>query len=1039
MKSIHLSQSPAEPLQCRATASLKDFQAHTEQEFVTESAIAPALFTAAVEVVPDLDVLPGGEIETPIHEALNWRYSRFGHQVKASLYGAILRNEDGAPWQVKLSQPRYDKRKDRFCKYETPIGNGSRAYLPPIPTEIRQLVGQRYGVEVPPVDKSFWAWVAEHPELPIIVTEGGKKALALLSLGYIAIALYGVNGGYRKSFEGTRHLTEDLARFSGHKRPVMLVFDQDDKTSTRRLVTTALFRFGALLEAASSPVAIAAWNGRDGKGVDDLIVQAGATAWDEVHQAALPLSHWRIQQRLMGRLTWTPSISLNTADLSALEISSLSATGIVALVSPKGSGKTKLIAQLVQQSEKLLVVGHRIALMRQLAERLECDYLGDVDKAQGRFIAGGAYTQRLSFCVDSLLAIDPAQFADCTLILDEVTQVIRHLLTSATCTKDGKRPALLAHLRLLLQTARRVIIADADLDNATLHYIKELRGDDAPIFLLRNDHQPSGYDVRFIDSPDRSAAVADLLHSVSQLQPGQAEYVATDSKALTKILARLIAQHSPQVDLLVLNSETIGGEEEASFNRTPDLWLTEAMQRQRPLVVIASPTLATGASIEMQSCFRSVWGLFTGVSSTDADMAQALGRVREPVERIVWCAVRGSSYSRVGRLTNALELKRILMDKTTTTVRLVRSSLREDTVSAMSTYDWQSDPHLNLYCQIEAARNRSMQELRMALLVRLRYEGNRVEVESRAQDAEVRSMLSITKAELKELDAEVIVSAPILSIAEVLALEGKETLTPEERAALERFQICDFYVIAPETLTLVMVLADKSSRLRAEIRSLEELQHPGVAVDRTVRALQRQADWNKGFCPWDIQDAELQRQLRELLKLLDFLADPERRWTAEDIQPYAERIRSLSPQVKALLHFTPSDKLSDTQVVNQLLSQLGLHFEIHFSNHLPGHEGQKTRYYQLDMERLQFLQEVLERRAVRRAARAAEFATEVEEGGSPLTLNNENRVGDPSPAAPGSSGTTAVQSQLDAISMGNQLPLQMPSSNPPPFPNERAS
>ena len=141
-----------------------------------------------------------------------------------------------------------------------------------------------------------------------------------------------------------------------------------------------------------------------------------------------------------------------------------------------------------------------------------------------------------------------------------------------------------------------------------------------------------------------------------------------------------------------------------------------------------------------------------------------------------------------------------------------------------------------------------------------------------------------------------------------MELEGKESIAPEDRAALERFQMCDFYVIAPETLSLELVLNDKASRLRAEIRGLEELLYPGVAVDRTVRALEWQATWHKNFCPWDLNVAELQRQLREILQLKDFLVDPERKWTAEDIQPYAARIRSMAVQVKALFHFTPSSQ-----------------------------------------------------------------------------------------------------------------------------------
>jgi hypothetical protein len=1028
------SPEPVDPPLALAI-SLPDFQQQIEREFVQGSAISPALFKATVEIVPDLIERPGGEVETPLHDVLNWRYIRFGHQSRTMLYGAILRNEDGSSWQVKLSHPLLDKRKGngRIRKYETPKGNGSKAFLPSLDTKTRHAIAQRYGILLPGSEGSVWDWIARHPQIPIILTEGGKKALSLLSQGYVAIALYGVTGGYCKTFEGTRHLIEDLAPFVGSNRPILLAFDQDEKADTRRRVTTALFRFGALLEAAGAAVSVITWNGRDGKGVDDLIVGAGAAAWELAYQSALPLAHWRIQQRLVGRLTWTPTLSLNTADLSALDSTYLPATGIVAIVSPKGTGKTKLMSQQIEGSEKILVGGHRIALMRQLAQRLNCHYLGDVDKAQGRFIAGGAYTLRLSFCVDSLLAIDPAHFSDCDLVIDECTQVIRHLLTSATCTKDGKRPALLAHLRVLLQTARRVIVADADLDNATLHYLKELRGDNSPIFLLRNDYQPSGYAVRFIESVERSPVIADLLKDVAQLHFSEALYIATDSKALTKLIARLIAQQSPDVELLVLNSETIGGEAESCFNRTPDLWLADAMQRPRPLVVIASPTLATGTSIETQGCFQSVWGIFMGVSSTDGDMTQALGRVREPVQRIVWCAQRGNSYSRLGRSPNAMELKRLLLDKTSATVRLIRSSLREDIVSGITAYDWQSDPHLNLYCQIEADRNRSMQELRTALLVRLRFEGNQVTLETRDKDEVMRSVLNTTRAELRELDAEVILSAPILSITQVLELETQEVISPEDRAALERFQLCDFYSILPETLTLELVLDDRGSRLRTEIRALEELLHPGVAVDRTIRALERQAVWNKGFCTWDIHSAELQRRLRDILQLQDFVADPERRWAAEDIHPYAAHIRRLAPQVKALFNFTPSDKLSDTQVVNQLLSQMGLRFEIHFSNHLPGHEGQKTRYYQLDLERLQFLQDVLERRATRRAARASEFGAEDEKDGSPLVLNSENQVGDPCPAMPRRPGVTVVPPQLEVFSMDDEPSLQILSGSSPPF------
>jgi hypothetical protein len=76
------------------------------------------------------------------------------------------------------------------------VGNGARAYLPPVPPAIRQRISERYGIDVP-LEGSFWDWFAQHPEIPFIVTEGGKKGLAGLSQGFVTLALYGCHGGYR--------------------------------------------------------------------------------------------------------------------------------------------------------------------------------------------------------------------------------------------------------------------------------------------------------------------------------------------------------------------------------------------------------------------------------------------------------------------------------------------------------------------------------------------------------------------------------------------------------------------------------------------------------------------------------------------------------------------------------------------------------------------------------------------------------------------------------------------------------------------------
>jgi hypothetical protein len=422
----------------------------------------------------------------------------------------------------KPNRPRRDKEGKKAIKYEHPYKEPTRAFLLFVPDYIWEKIAERYNIAITDKDKqhSFWHWVWRH-NIPIVLCEGAKKAGALLSAGYAAIALPGINSGYRtKDALGNPikpYLIADIARFAIGGRKFILAFDQDEKAETRQRVNAALSRFGGLLTAAGSEVAIASWDGRDGKGVDDLIVNRSEAAWEKAYQEAMPLAHWKILQNLLKQLTHPADIRLTTADLSTLQLQNLPEEGILAIASAKATGKTKFIAQATQETKSCLAAGHRIALMRNLSSRLKLDYRGDLDKYKGNFINRAGYSLRVGFCVDALLAINPAKFAGCDLVIDEVVQVVRHLLTSSTCGKEGKRPALLARFTELIKVARRVIIADADLDNATLHYIKELRGDNSPMFLIRNDYQPQGYQGKFIYAPDKSAIVSELITDAKSL------------------------------------------------------------------------------------------------------------------------------------------------------------------------------------------------------------------------------------------------------------------------------------------------------------------------------------------------------------------------------------------------------------------------------------------------------------------------------------------------------------------------------------------
>jgi hypothetical protein len=834
---------------------------------------------------------------------------------------------------------------------------------------------------------SFWQWVTLLP-VAMTLTEGGKKAESLLSQGFVAIALYGVNGGYRRLLDGSRELIADLMRFCQPGRKMTLAFDQDVNPKTRKRVAIALHRFGALLVQQGCAVTVAQWQADQGKGVDDLVVAQGIEAWEQAESEALLLHHWQIQQRLKNRLSYPTAIKVNTADLSTLELDNLPESGIIAIASGKGTGKTKLIQKLVEKVDKVLAGGHRIALMRNLSARLGLDYKGDLDKAQGQFISGGGYTLRIGFCVDSLLWFDPNRFAGCDLILDEAVQVVRHLLTSSTCARDGKRPALLSRFRELIQVARRVIVADADLDNATLHYLQQLRGDNQPVFLIRNEYQAPGYEARFIVSPDRTLITGDLLQAVVKLKSGKVLFVSTDSKATSFALARLIQYQDATKRVLVVNSETTGGVCEQAFMQNPDAELVHYD------VIICSPSVATGVSIEAQGIIERVYGIFVGVSSHDGDMAQSLIRVREPVPRVIWCAKRGSNYNKVSPSFNPNEIKQHLKSLSTATVSLIRCSLREDLIEG---WDWEHDPHIQLYCQLAAQQNLSMQCLRDALLVRLHYEGHQVSIEDRESDPAMKLLLKQVKQEIKLINAEALVNAQDRTSAEVLALEQKERLSPEEHLSVAKFYFKEFYGL--ESLNLEDVLKDNEGRWRAELLNLETQLFPGLAIERTVKALEKQAAWKQGVCPWDISHAELRRELRSGLGLDGLIAKLRSgwQWTKYDLAFYAEKARAFAPQIKVALRIT-IDKMSDTQIIHQLLSQLGIKVEHHWSRSVATHEGEKLRVYQLDQEHWQSAWAVLERRAAKRSERQQHQPDQsigALKAGSPPHFGDKKPGGDP--------------------------------------------
>jgi hypothetical protein len=101
----------------------------------------------------------------------------------------------------KPDKPRRDPSKlNKYIKYEHPYKEATRAFFLQASIETWRSVSRYCGIEIKNEDLDhpwgFWYWVWRK-NVPIVIVEGAKKAACLLTAGYAAIAIPGVNSGYR--------------------------------------------------------------------------------------------------------------------------------------------------------------------------------------------------------------------------------------------------------------------------------------------------------------------------------------------------------------------------------------------------------------------------------------------------------------------------------------------------------------------------------------------------------------------------------------------------------------------------------------------------------------------------------------------------------------------------------------------------------------------------------------------------------------------------------------------------------------------------
>ena len=897
-----------------------------------------------------------------------------------------LNNWQPMQWgRYKPDNPRIIGSKSKPIKYESPPKVGNRVTYFNVPQHIWDRVAQRYGIKryLSPLAQRltartkplcFWEWVQQYSQIPIIFTEGEKKAACLLSMGFVAIALPGIWNG-RVGKKERERLHPDLLPMAQKGRKFTILFDYETKPKTRYAIYQATLRTGQAIEATGCECNVAILPGVE-KGVDDFVTARGEESealLSAIIDDAYSLKDYRRlcfpKKRGLSN-KYPPNVKLTTRFLS--NAVSLPTVGLVVLWSGMGTGKTELMAKFreLYPQMRFLNLGHRVNLLKNLSNRLNTEMYsalsqGNLAKAVG-----------LSITVDSLHKLQTQLNEYGCIFIDEACQYLAHLLHSKTCREH--RAEILEVLEFLIRKAKLVVLADAHMDDVTIDFFRAMRPEGEVPFIIKNDYKVPGRTVYLYEGDDNSALVAKIF---TALMLRLKIMVVSDSKKFIKKLeaamtvkvfdrqplfgadGQLDSNSEKKLRIWSIHAENSGSEENVAFIKDIS---TEVKNVD---VLLASPSLGTGVDIPNYH-FDAVFGAFHAVSQTATECAQSLHRYRPQVPLHIWVAPRPPfGYKE----TNAAKIKERMLELNQMTAFLIR--IDPETGRRGAEKDWA----LDAYCEIEANRNRSINNLRddlHSLLGEMGY--NLTPAESEA-DPVVAMELKEAGQYLDTAHQLSVVQAANISSSEYLSRQSKDFLQPEEIVECEKYRIQRDYGMP---VTEELVKRDAGGYLIGQIIALESLLLPSVGeiidsatgkqypappqivAQRDLRErdnLPLCMDWHNYSSKW------LARHILGLPKILArLLAGSEICATDPDVVQMTETAVMARSQIKVILNLTIPQNCQPMWLLGILIGQLGLKM----IGRKKGKRGQQVRYYSLSVSELAFAVEVLQYRERQRSSKA---------------------------------------------------------------------
>lgn len=627
-------------------------------------------------------------------------------------------------------------------------------------------------------------------------------------------------------------------------------------------------------------------------------------------EKALPFEpetkYTQLLRRWKKRRQYTPTVRCNSEFVKLLEPGLNTITAIKAGL---GRGKTEWLAWLtaVLTLGKFFLLGHRNALLRGTSER--CNFY-HIQFDEGWKMLSDP-DGRVASCVDSLLRFaDDSADENCTIILDEVESVVRHILTSKTISASD-RLAILEKFEWLLNSCSRIILLDGHLTDATVAYIASL----APgkeVTKYENTFKATLPKVEIFKGSGAPLKASQIEAFKDLILKAERPAVFCDSKNDATALYRQLEEVHGGGTGLLLTADNSTEDLQAEFIKNP----SESISSHKWSFIVATPLLQDGVDISTPDYFSEVFGMFGGVVTVNS-VCQMVRRVRHPIGGIkILCAARGLPLRDGGELY-AARFQKLMADRMAADISEFDERSAEE-IQAEIFEEAKRCLHNQAWVELKILENIEQPYFYDFVCELLRESGHEV-LELDIESAETQTHKQV-KEEVKEEYAEAVAMAEIIPIAEaekILSRQGHKKVTEADIRAANRAVIVE--QLPGIEITGALVLRIKKERgLLSGMRNLWSFQNPDKA--KQLRGYRYEEGKMKVFG----SDHNLTPQILRALQKLDigkFLVEGDRTFCNDS--PEVLAVAKWGGSKEAAMLDMKIKNQSNIQYLQSLLAHLG--------------------------------------------------------------------------------------------------------------------